>query len=675
MTNEQRSDLIGQRNVRLEKIERMKAMGIDPYPSNSLRNVSNAEIIQNYSKYEGQVVTVAGRLMSIREHGQIVFGHIQDPTDRLQLYIKADSLAPTSKESIGFENMDLFDIGDIVEATGIVTKTQRGEVSVQPTTLRMLTKSIRPLPDKWAGLQDKEAKFRQRYLDLIMDPSKKNKFVDSARILFAIRSFLNERGFLEIKTPVIQPLYGGTNARPFSTYMNALGTDFYLAIAHELYLKRLITAGFENVYNMTGYFRNEGIDRTHNPEFQMLETMTAYKNYEYNMELLENMYKHVAKNVMQKNVYKVGGHEIDLMGNWERIMMVDAVRKHTGVDFNKINNLKDAHQALTSIGYKGEMPDSIGESMKVVFEEKVEEKLIQPTIIYGHPVEISPLAKRMTSDPRYVERFEIFIGGIEQGDNWSELNNPVELFDRFKAQSLAKKIDEDDVAHPMDIEFIETMEYGMPPTTGLGPGIERFQMLFTESEYIDDVIFFPLMRPAPVTKLQKEIYGEDALEGNEKLIGRNSKGEVKAKASGPKVQDTSKKIVLLLNSELSGWKVTNTVGHLSALVANMIDRESFTSTDSFEFSDGVRIPANSQYPIVALGATDAQLKNFFAKAKDMKDIILTVYTKEMLEIKSDNEITDALQKITINDSEIYGIGLFGDNDTLKSLTNKFSLYK
>ena len=382
MTNDQRSDLIGQRNVRLEKIERMKAMGIDPYPSNSLRNVSNSEVIQNYSKHEGQVVTVAGRLMSIREHGQIVFGHIQDPTDRLQLYIKADSLASTSKESIGFENMDLFDIGDIVEATGIVTKTQRGEVSVQPTTLRMLTKSIRPLPDKWAGLQDKEAKFRQRYLDLIMDPSKKNKFVDSARILFAIRSFLNERGFLEIKTPVIQPLYGGTNARPFSTYMNALGTDFYLAIAHELYLKRLITAGFENVYNMTGYFRNEGIDRTHNPEFQMLETMTAYKNYEYNMELLESMYKHVAKNVMQKNVYKVGGHEIDLMGNWERIMMVDAVRKHTGVDFNKISNLKDAHQALTSIGYKGEMPDSIGESMKVVFEEKVEEKLIQPTIIY-----------------------------------------------------------------------------------------------------------------------------------------------------------------------------------------------------------------------------------------------------------------------------------------------------
>ncbi|MBI2357114.1 lysine--tRNA ligase [Candidatus Dojkabacteria bacterium] len=668
MDNTQRSDLIGQRNVRIEKVEKMKAMGIDAYPSRSLRSVSNAEIIQNYSKYEGQSVTVAGRLMSFREHGHIVFGHIQDPTEKLQLYIKDDVLAPTDVkgQTIGFADLELFDLGDIVEATGIVTKTQRGEVSVQPVTLRMLTKSIRPLPDKWAGLQDKEAKFRQRYLDLIMDPSKKGKFVDSARILFAIREFLNSKGFLEIKTPVIQPLYGGTNARPFSTYMNALGTDFYLAIAHELYLKRLITAGFENVYNMTGYFRNEGIDRTHNPEFQMLETMTAYKNYEYNMDLTEDLYKHIAKSVMNKNVYKVGGHEINLMGKWERIMMIDAVKKYAGIDFYKINTLPEAHKVLDEIGYEGIKPDNVGESMKVVFEEKVEEQLIQPTIIFGHPVEISPLAKRMADNPKYVERFELFIGGIEQGDNWSELNNPVELFERFKAQSLGKKISENDVAHPMDIEFIETMEYGMPPTTGLGPGIERFQMLFTESEYIDDVIFFPLMRPAPVTKLQKEIYGTDALEGNEKLIGKQKTN---------KVQDTSKKMVVVLNNALEGWKVTNTVGHICATLGNQIDQDQFASTDSFEFSDGVQIPANSQYPIVALSANEAQLHTLFEKVKEMKEVKYLVYTKEMLEIKNDADISKTTAKMLFKDSEILGLGIFADVETIKETTGKFSLYK
>lgn len=668
MDTQQRSDLIGQRNIRLEKIKRMREMGIDPYPSNSKRSVSNKEILENFSKYEGQTVTVAGRLMSFREHGHIVFGHIQDPTERLQLYIKDDTLSNTdsSSQSIGFKDLDLFDLGDIVEATGVVTKTQRGEVSVSPVSIRMLTKSIRPLPDKWSGLQDKEVKFRQRYLDLIMNPEKKQKFIDCARILFSIRSFLNEKGFLEIKTPVIQPLYGGTNARPFSTYMNALGTDFYLAIAHELYLKRLVTAGFENVYNIAGYFRNEGIDRTHNPEFQMLETMTSYKNYEYNMELTEDMYKHVARTVMNKNVYSIGGNEIDLMGKWDRIMMVDAVRKYANIDFNKVSTLEQAHKHLDSIGYTGVKPDSIGESMVVVFEEKVEEKLVQPTIVYGHPVEISPLAKRMSSDPRYVERFEVFIGGIEQGDNWTELNDPIELFERFKAQSLGKKLSEDDVAHPMDIEFIETMEYGMPPTTGLGPGFERFQMLFTESEYIDDVIFFPLLRPAPVTKLQKEIYGEEALEGNEKLLGGKSKA---------KKQDLGKKMVVVLNNTLEGWKVTNTVGHICAVLGNWIDSESFRSVDTFEFSDGNSVPSNSQYPIVALTANNSQLHTLYNKAKEEKNVKSLIYTKEMLEMKSDNEITQTTAKMKLEDTEIYGVGIFTDNETVKTLTGRFSLYK
>ncbi len=519
-STEVRSDLIGQRDIRIEKIKKLREMGIDPYPSNSYRSVSNEQILKDFKKYEGKEVTVAGRLMSFRNHGNIAFGHIQDPTARLQLYIRTDTLEPTSKkeQTIGFENLDMFDVGDIVEAIGTVTKTERGEVSVSPRKLRMLTKSLRPLPDKWAGLQDKELKFRQRYLDLIMDPTKKWRFEKRSEIVFAIREYLFSKGFHEIKTPIIQSVYGGTNAKPFKTHVNALGVDMYLAIAHELYLKRLIVAGFENVFNIVGYFRNEGIDRSHNPEFELLETMTAYKNYEYNMELTEQMYKYIADKVFGKTTFMVRGKEIDFGKKWDRLMMIDAVKKYAKVDFDKVKTLKEAHTILDGIEFKGDKPNSIGECMVKVFEEVVEDQLNDPVFITGHPVEISPLAKAMPEDPRFVERFEVFIGGIEQGDNWTELNDPIELYERLKAQ-VDRGRGGDEEAHPMDVEFIEAMEYGMPPTTGLGPGIDRLVMLFTETEYIDDVIFFPLMRPAPITDTQKEIYGEEYLTSKKKRKG------------------------------------------------------------------------------------------------------------------------------------------------------------
>ncbi|MCA9385208.1 lysine--tRNA ligase [Candidatus Dojkabacteria bacterium] len=650
------------RDYRIEKVKQLKDMGIDPYPSKSFRTHTTDQINNNYDELEGQEVTVSGRLVSWREHGHLIFGHIQDQKGRVQLYIRDEELKPTNVDSqtLGFDNFNLLDVGDIIEATGIVTKTQRGEISVQPKTVRMLTKSIRPLPEKWQGIKDQETLFRKRYLDMIMNPDHKWRFEKAAQITFAIREFLNHRGFLEIKTPIIQPVYGGTTAKPFKTTVNALNSDYYLAVSHELYLKRLITAGFENVYNLVGYFRNEGIDRSHNPEFNMIETMTAFKNYEYNMELTEELYKYIGEKVFGKTVFKIQGQDVDFGKPWERIMMIDAVKKYANYDFNQVKSIEEAHKILDEIGYRDDKPASIGESMLKVFEEKVEEQLIQPTFIYGHPVEISPLAKTMTNDPRFVERFEGFMGGIEAGDNWTELNDPVELYERFKEQVERGRGGEDEF-HPMDIEFIECMEYGMPPTTGLGPGVERLMMMFTETEYIDDVLFFPMQRPAPISELDKEIYGEEYLVGTE---GTDSKTTE---------QDFSQKFVIVVNKELEAWQHANTIGHISAYLGNTLS-ETFATGDSFATKDGKTHPRNSQFPIVVLGAKPGQMSNLMEKVRE-SGLHYHGFIREMIETTDDAEITKILSQKSDSEIEYLGIGIFGKNDDVDGLTKKFSLLK
>lgn len=663
MARQAMSDLIGQRQLRIDKIAQLKKLGIDPFPSKSYRTNLADEISNNYSAFENQEATVAGRLMTLRRHGAISFGNIQDSSGSIQLYIKEDSLNKTStqKGHLGYDLLDMLDLGDIVEAKGKVVKTKTGEISIEAETMRLLTKAIRPLPEKWAGLKDKETIFRKRYLDLIMDPSKKVNFQKSAELLFAIREFMNSKGFLEIKTPILQPVYGGTSAKPFSTHVNSLDKDFYLAVSHELYLKRLITAGFDNVYNIAGYFRNEGIDRTHNPEFTMLETMTAFQNYEYNMDLIEEMYLYLGKKVFGRTVFKICGQDIDFSKPWERIRMIDAVKKYSNYDFNSIKSLEDAHKALDEIGYKEDKPSTIAECMVKVFEEKVEEQLIQPTFVYGHPIEVSPLAKSMSDDSRFAERFEIFIGGIEGGDNWTELNDPLELYERLREQ-VEKGRGGEDSFHPMDIEFLECMEYGMPPTTGLGPGIERLAMMYTETEYIDDVIFFPLLKPSPVTSIQKELYGEEYLvEPSE--IHKNTVNK----------QDFNKRFAIILNKELAGWELTNTVGHISAYLGSKVGN-TLQSKPEFETADGEMIPSNSQYPVVTFGANSTQFTNLLRKIIEAGTIYIA-FTKDMIEFTDDKKLANAIKKQTINELQILGIGIFGDNTTLKGLTNKFSLWK
>jgi lysyl-tRNA synthetase class 2 len=489
----------------LGKAAALRNLGLNPYPSRSRRTHYAQAILDDFPAHDGKPVTVAGRLMSWRKQGALAFGHVQDQSGRIQLFLRRQLVQATGAAdgTLGYADFNLLDMGDVVEATGKVMKTERGEVSVLVEKMRLLTKAIRPLPDQWSGLKDRELVLRKRYLDLILDRKPLERFASITRMVAAIRSFLNGRGFMEFTTPIIQPQYGGGTAKPFKTHVNALGCDMYLAISHELYLKRLIVAGFDKVYTIGRYFRNEGIDRSHHPEFSMVETMTAYENYEYNMNLIEDMFRHIATTAFGRTEFKVRGHVIDFSKPWRRVSMADAVKEKTGVDFRELKTVDEANARLVALGINEAQP-SIGEALVKAFEG-VEPDLIQPTLVYGHPIEISPLAKPMAEDPRFVERFEIFIAGMECGDNWSEQNDPAHLLATWQKSYRADERDSGKF-HALDFDFIEALEYGMPPTTGIGPGIERMSMIFTEQEIIDDVIFFPMMRPS-VSPVNAAIYG------------------------------------------------------------------------------------------------------------------------------------------------------------------------
>jgi lysyl-tRNA synthetase class 2 len=511
--------LIDIRNGRMAKASSLRAIGLDPYPSKSKRTHYTKTILEDFARLEGQQATVAGRLMSWRKQGALAFAHVQDQTGKLQLFLRRNLVQPTDQStgSLGYAETHMLDIGDIIEASGKVIRTERGEISILVETVRVLTKALRPLPGQWSGLKDREQVLRKRYLDTMLEPASFERFSATTKIVAAIRAFLNERGFLEFNTPVIQPQYGGGTAKPFKTHVNALGCDMYLAISHELYLKRLIVAGYDKVYTIGRYFRNEGIDRSHHPEFSMVETMAAYENYEYNMNLIEEMFRHIAVNVFAKTEFTVRGHVIDFGKPWRRVSMVEAVREKTGIDFAALKSVEEANAGLAKLGV-GQSQPTIGEALVSAFEATVEKDLVQPTLVFGHPIEISPLAKPMAADPRFVERFEIFIAGMECGDNWSEQNDPVHLLEAWRK---AYRPEERDAGkfHALDFDFIEALEYGMPPTTGIGPGIERMAMIFTGQENIDDVIFFPMMRPS-ISPLNASIYGlqEAAIQPVEDLV-------------------------------------------------------------------------------------------------------------------------------------------------------------
>jgi lysyl-tRNA synthetase, class II len=433
-------------------------------------------------------VTIAGRLMSKRKQGKASFAHLQDVTGRIQIYVRLDR--------VGEEQYEIFstaDIGDWLGVSGTVFKTNRGETSVKADTVTFLTKSLRPLPEKFHGLKDVELRYRKRYLDLIMNPEVKETFILRSRIIAAIRRYLDERGFLEVETPTMHNIAGGAAARPFITHHNALDMDLYMRIAIELHLKRLIVGGLEKVYEIGRVYRNEGISTKHNPEFTMMELYQAYADFHDIMDLTENLIAHVAQEVLGTTKITYQGHEIDLTPPWDRKSMVELIKEHVGIDFKQEMSDEEARRLAKEHGVEIEPNMTFGHIVNEFFEQKVEDKLIQPTFVYGHPVAISPLAKKNAEDPRFTDRFELFIVGREHANAFSELNDPIDQRQRFEAQ-LAERAAGNDEAHPMDEDFLEALEYGMPPTGGLGIGIDRLVMLLTDSASIRDVLLFPLMR-------------------------------------------------------------------------------------------------------------------------------------------------------------------------------------
>ncbi|MBO8423563.1 MAG: lysine--tRNA ligase, partial [Firmicutes bacterium] len=439
--------------------------------------------------YEEKEVSLAGRLMSKRVMGKAAFAHIQDGTGLIQLYFRIDALGAEAYEA--FKKVD---IGDIIGVKGTVFTTHKGEISVKASEYILLAKSLRPLPEKYHGLKDQEIRYRKRYLDLIVNPEVKDVFVKRSRIITAIRTYLNEKGYVEVETPVLNTILGGANARPFITHHNTLDIDMYLRIAPELYLKRLIVGGFLKVYEMGRLFRNEGMDTKHNPEFTTIELYEAYADYNDMMDLTEELYKYCAREVLGTTTLTYQGETIELGGAWRRVSMVDIVKEVTGIDFGEGYDAAKAREEAKKLGIEIAENDSWGNALYKVFDEAVEQSLVQPTFVIDYPVEVSPLAKRKKSDPRLTERFEFFITAREMGNAFSELNDPIDQRARFEDQ-VRKREKGDDEAQMMDEDYVNALEYGLPPTGGLGIGIDRMIMLFTDSASIRDVLLFPTMKP------------------------------------------------------------------------------------------------------------------------------------------------------------------------------------
>ncbi len=488
---EEQEDINKLVEVRIEKLKNLQENDKDPYKITKYnRTHTSLQIRENFDSLEEKTVSVAGRIMSKRIMGKASFCHIQDSTGKIQSYVSTNDLGEEA-----YKEFKSYDIGDIIGITGFVFKTKTGEISIHAKSIILLTKSLRPLPEKFHGLKDIDLRYRQRYVDLIVNPEVKETFVLRSKIIKEIKKYLDDKGYLEVDTPILNTIPGGAAARPFTTHHNTLNMDMYLRIANELYLKRLIVGGFDKVYEMGRMFRNEGMDIKHNPEFTNIELYSAYEDYNDMMDLTEDLFKTVAKNVLNTTKITYQGTDIDLETKWKRISMIDSIKEVTGIDFNNINTDEEAIDIANKKGIEiEESKKTRGYIINAFFEEFVEETLIQPTFIYDYPIEVSHLTKKKPTDERLTERFEVFIGGREYGNAYSELNDPIDQYERF-AEQIRQREAGDEEANMLDEDFITALEYGMPPTGGLGIGIDRMIMLFTDSASIRDVLLFPTMKP------------------------------------------------------------------------------------------------------------------------------------------------------------------------------------
>ncbi|MBR3018626.1 MAG: lysine--tRNA ligase [Clostridia bacterium] len=491
-----------QEQIRRDKLSTLRESGQDPYLLTKADvDTKSSQIRADYDAYEGKTVTLAGRIMARNIMGKASFARLLDTDGNMQFYIRRDDVG--EDVYAGFKKMD---IGDVVCVKGKVFKTKTGEISVHTEEITLLAKCLKPLPEKFHGLTDMDLRYRQRYLDMVVNPDVRDTFRKRSQIISAIRTFLESRGFMEVETPVLHTQAGGAAARPFITHHNTLDIDMYLRIALELHLKRLIVGGFDRVYEIGRVFRNEGMDTKHNPEFTMLELYQAFTDFHGMMDITEDMFRYVARAVNGTAIVQYGDVTIDLEKPFARLSMVEAVKQYSGVDFDEIHTLEEARAVADERQIHYEQRHQKGDILNLFFDEYVEEHLVQPTFIYGHPVEISPLAKKMPNNPAYTERFEVFILGREHGNAFSELNDPIDQRQRFEAQAVLKA-QGDEEAQGVDEDFLNALEIGMPPTGGLGVGVDRLVMLLTSAQSIRDVLLFPTMKP---TDLNKDAAKEEA---------------------------------------------------------------------------------------------------------------------------------------------------------------------
>ncbi|OGD11939.1 lysine--tRNA ligase [Candidatus Amesbacteria bacterium RIFOXYD1_FULL_47_9] len=483
------------RNIRLQKLAKLRSLGIDPYPSKYSRvSISVSSARQKH----GKSVSTVGRLWRWRQHGQVIFADLRDATGEIQLMFAKNKLADK------FDLLQYFDVGDFLGVSGEIITTQAGEITIDIAYFELLAKTLRPIPNEWDGLKDVEERYRKKYLDLLLNSEIKTKFELRTKIISSIRKYLDTKGFLEVETPTLQPIYGGGFAKPFITHHEVLGSDFYLRISDEMYLKRLIVGGFEKVYEITKVFRNEGVDHDHNPEFTMFEAMIAFQDYQYGMDMIEEIFEYAAKKVLGTTQINYQGLAMDVKRPWKRYSYVGAIKEFCHLNPLDWQTTEEAKIAISKLEIPKEKLkllnklNKIGEIIAFVFEEAVEEKLVQPTIIYNYPIEISPLAKKCP-DPRFTQRFEMFAFGSELGNNYTELNDPLDLYQRFIEEKKREKAGFEE-AHQTDYDYLEAIEHGFPPTCGIAIGIDRMVMLFTNTPIIKEVILFPTLRPFSSSK-------------------------------------------------------------------------------------------------------------------------------------------------------------------------------
>ncbi|MBS3116739.1 lysine--tRNA ligase [Candidatus Woesearchaeota archaeon] len=627
---------------KLRKLEEIKTAEIDPYPYNFDQTHQAREINEKYAKLKNEQHTrdhasVAGRIILKRVMGKASFFQIQDQSGKLQIYLTQDDL--------GEKQYHLFakktDTGDIIGVKGTIFKTRMGEVTVKASAIQFLAKSLIIMPEKFHGLKDEELRYRQRYVDLIVNPEVKDVFIKKAKIYRAIREFLHHRGFIEVQTPILQTEYGGANARPFLTKINAWDMKMYLRIAYELHLKRLIVGGFEKIFDLSSCFRNEDADRTHNPEFAMMEIQWAYADYNNAMKLTEELWESVAKTVLGTTIIGYQGKKIDLKAPWKRLTMKDALKTLAKIDVDKLST-EELYNLIRNYNIEYEGDIIRGTMIFRLFEELCEDKLIQPTHIIDHPKESCPLAKPHRKNPELIERVEPFINGLEVGNCYSELTDPF-LQRKLLEEQAARRRGGDQEAHPLDEDYLRALEFGLPPNTGIGIGVDRMVLLLTGQESIRDVILFPTMKPKDIEEVGKE--------------------------------KETKFAVVILNSgaKLKKWQELNTVAHLNAAFAARKGHQLFLQ-DTVATKDKKEINLNIQNTIMIKQAASNQ--ELLTLAKEAKELNLDVaeFTREMMETSDDKKVADITKTKNLKEIDFLGILVFGERSLVNKLTRKFGLY-